>query len=154
MWQAVFAAVNLIALAGWLLLAFAPRRPLPMTTVLYLGAGLLCLIYTVILGLLVAGAADPVRDAGLPAAQLSNYSLQGIKDLFRSEGAVVLGWTHYLAFDLFIGLWIARDADAKGFSRLFQLPVLLLTFVAGPVGLLIWLVIRERAARRIGRMKP
>ena len=64
-----------------------------------------------------------------------------------SDGGIVLGWTHYLAFDLFVGLWIARDADAKGFSRLVQLPILVLTLMAGPSGLLIWLLVRERRAR-------
>jgi hypothetical protein len=44
-------------------------------------------------------------------------------------------------------LWISRDADAKGFSRLTQLPFLFMTFLAGPIGLLAWLVIRERRAR-------
>jgi hypothetical protein len=67
--------------------------------------------------------------------------------LFMSDGGIVLGWTHYLAFDLFVGLWISRDADAKGFSRLTQLPFLFMTFLAGPIGLLAWLVIRERRAR-------
>jgi hypothetical protein len=64
---------------------------------------------------------------------------------------VVLGWTHYLAFDLFIGQWIAKDADHKGFSRIAQAPVLLLTLFAGPIGLLIWLIIRERRARAAAR---
>jgi hypothetical protein len=59
----------------------------------------------------------------------------------------VIGWTHYLAFDLFTGLWIARDADNKGFSRVAQVPILFATLMAGPVGLLIWLVLREPAAR-------
>ncbi len=56
-----------------------------------------------------------------------------------------------LAFDLFAGLWIARDADAKGFSRLLQAPILLATFFAGPLGLFLWLAIRERRARAGGR---
>ena len=53
--------------------------------------------------------------------------------------------------DLFVGIWIARDADAKFFSRLLQAPILLLTFVAGPAGLLLWLIIREPMARSKGR---
>ena len=68
-----------------------------------------------------------------------------------SDGGIVLGWTHYLAFDLFVGLWIARDADAKGFSRLVQLPILFFTLMAGPIGLLLWLVIRERRARAVSK---
>ena len=60
-------------------------------------------------------------------------------------------WIHYLAFDLFVGLWIARDADAKGFSRFVQAPILLATFMAGPLGLFLWLAIREKRARAQGR---
>lgn len=63
----------------------------------------------------------------------------------------MIGWTHYLAFDLFIGQWIAKDADHKGFSRVTQAPILLLTLLAGPMGLLIWLLIRERRARASAR---
>ena len=100
--------------------------------------------------LLVGGIADPLRDAGAGAIDLTDYSVAGIKSLFRSDGAVVLGWTHYLAFDVFTGLWIARDADAKGFSRLFQAPFLIVTFLAGPIGLLGWLIVRERRAREGG----
>ena len=65
----------------------------------------------------------------------------------------MLGWTHYLAFDLFTGLWIARDADNKAFGRLVQAPVLVLTFLAGPLGLLIWLVLRERRARTMNQRR-
>ena len=49
--------------------------------------------------------------------------------------------------------WIARDADAKGVSRFIQAPILIATFMAGPLGLLIWLALREPAARRQGRFR-
>lgn len=151
MWQAIFGATNLVALAAWAILLFLPRRPFAMASVLYLGIALLCLVYSVLLVLLATGAVDPLRDAGAASPDLVDPSLAGIKALFRSDGAIVLGWTHYLAFDLFVGLWIARDADGKGFSRLAQAPVLLITFLAGPLGLLIWLAVRERRARASGR---
>jgi hypothetical protein len=76
-----------------------------------------------------------------------DYTLPSLRALFMSDGGIVLGWTHYLAFDLFIGQWIARDADNKGFHRLVQLPFLFLTLMAGPIGLLLWLIVRERRAR-------
>ena len=74
-------------------------------------------------------------------------TLAGVMKLFDSPGGATMGWIHYLAFDLFTGLWIARDADAKGFSRIVQFPFLFLTLMAGPVGLLTWLIVRERRAR-------
>ena len=50
-------------------------------------------------------------------------------------------WTHYLALDLFAGLWIAEDADARRIGRVVQAPVLLLTFLAGPAGLFLHLLL-------------
>lgn len=151
MWTTIFGLTNVVALVAWAILILLPRKPFAMASVLYLGIGLLCLTYVVVLVVLAIGAVDPIRDAGAPPVDLGDYSVAGIKSLFRSDGAIVLGWTHYLAFDLFVGLWIARDADAKGFSRIVQAPILLATFLAGPVGLFAWLTIRERRARALGR---
>jgi Domain of unknown function (DUF4281) len=149
MWAALFTATNLIAIAGWLLLIAVPRKPLTLTTILYMGVALLCLVYTVCFALLLTGSVDPAAQAG--AGEAGFGSITGVRAFFMSDAGVVIGWTHYLAFDLFTGLWIARDADNKGFGRLIQVPFLAATFIAGPVGLLAWLVLREPAARRQGR---
>ena len=102
----------------------------------------------VLLVSLIGRLVDPGAVAGAAPFVPSDYSIEGLRKLFMTDGGLVTGWTHYLAFDLFVGLWIARDADAKGFSRLVQAPILLLIFLAGPIGLVLWLVIRERRARR------
>jgi uncharacterized protein YhhL (DUF1145 family) len=147
-WQAIFGLANAIALIGWLLLLLAPRRPLTLSLVLYVAVGLLCLIYAVLLIALLGDMVDPVRAPGAERAALSDYSVRGLRAMFASDGAITVGWTHYLALDLFTGLWIARDADGKGVGRLLQAPVLLVTYMAGPLGLLIWLAAREPLARR------
>ena len=144
-WETLFSLTNILALGGWALLIFAPRAPLTFSAITYLGGGLLCLIYVVGLGGLLSGLIDP----GGPNVPLTDYSVAGLQaSMFKNPGGTVIGWTHYLAFDLFIGMWIARDADAKGFGRIWQAPILLLTFLVGPLGLLIWLALREPAARR------
>lgn len=150
MWDAVFSIINIIALLGWVTLIAMPRRETLLTLVLYAAVGLLCLIYAVLFAGLISGALDPIRQAGT-AGSLSEYTVDGLMQLFQSRGGIAVGWTHYLAFDLFVGLWIARDADHKRFSRWVQAPILLLTFFAGPLGLLIWIVVRERRARRGAR---
>ena len=150
-WASAWTFVNLVAVLGWAALILLPRRPAIHSLILYAGVGLLCLTYAIIVGLLIGRLADPGQVIGQPPANLSDYSIAGVRGLFGSDGGVVLGWTHYLAFDLFVGLWIGRDADHKGFSRLVQAPILLLTFLAGPLGLLIWLLIRERRARAAAR---
>jgi hypothetical protein len=149
MWAALFGLTNIVAIVGWVLLAAFPRKPLTHSAILFLCVALLCLIYTVCFALLVTGNVDPGR---LPGASEPGFtSIEGVRALFMSDAGVVIGWTHYLAFDLFTGLWVARDADAKGFGRLLQLPFLAATFIAGPIGLWFWLLLREPAARRLGR---
>lgn len=146
-WGALFAAANGWAVLMWLILIALPRGPFLQSLVFYTGVGLLCLAYVVLMGLLLGGAVDPASSADLGAA--SFFSIAGVRALFASDGGVTIGWIHYLALDLFAGLWIAKDADQKRFSRLVQVPVLLLTFIAGPAGLLVWFLIRERRARAL-----
>ena len=149
MWHGLFAFTNIWAVLAWLLLLVFPRRPLTHSAIMYLGVGLLGFIYTVTLLSVMGGLVDPVQAPGNGEAGFT--SIEGVRAFFGSDGGVVIGWTHYLAFDLFTGLWISRDADAKGFSRLFQTPFLVLTFLVGPVGLFSWLMVRERAARQAAR---
>jgi hypothetical protein len=147
-WNAWFGMVNLLALIAWVGLIFLPRWPALLSGVLYLGVGLLCLIYaTGLIGLLSGLIPNP--DGG--GADFT--SIAGVRSIFASDAGVTIGWTHYLAFDLFVGLWIARDGDAKNISRFIQAPILLATFMAGPLGLLVWLGIREPIARRQGRFR-
>ena len=148
MWDLAFSLANGLALVMWLGLILLPRWPALLAAVLYVGVGLMCLAYAAGLIGIVIGALDP---GGGAAGGMDFGSIEGVRAIFASDAGVTIGWIHYLAFDLFAGLWIARDADAKGYSRLIQAPVLLATFLAGPLGLLIWLAIREKRARAGGR---
>jgi len=136
-WGALFTLVHVVAFAAWALLLVGPRGLRTAAIILYLGVGILCLAYAA----MFIGQVNVMRPAHF-------MSIEGIRTLFSRDGGIVLGWTHYLALDLFTGQWIAKDADHKGFSRLAQAPLLFLTLLVGPIGLLIWLVIRERRARR------
>ncbi|MFW5634645.1 MAG: ABA4-like family protein [Erythrobacter sp.] len=145
-WSAIFNAVNLLALIAWVALILLPRWPALLSGVLYLGVGLLCLVYAVGMIGVVSGLIPNPEGGGADFT-----TIEGVQAIFATRAGVTIGWTHYLAFDLFVGLWIARDGDAKNVSRLVQAPILLATFMAGPLGLLIWLVVREPAARKTGR---
>jgi hypothetical protein len=61
-------------------------------------------------------------------------SLAGVRSLFQSDWLLLAGWLHYLAFDLFVGSWIARTVLESGMNRLLLVPILPLTFMFGPVG--------------------
>lgn len=146
-WNLVFSGVNLGALFAWAALILAPRWPALLSAILYLGIGGFCALYAVVFISVVSGLV-PAANEGADFT-----TIEGIRSIFSSDVGVVVGWTHYLAFDLFVGLWIARDADAKFFSRWLQAPILLATFLAGPIGLIVWLIIREPRARAKGRFQ-
>lgn len=147
-WNGLFGFTNIVTVIAWAMVLLGPRGPKTMALVLYLGVGLLCLCYAAIIVGLHLHWLDANRLPGTPPANFLDYNIAGLRNLFMSDGGVVLGWTHYLAFDLFVGQWVAKDADHKGFSRVVQVPILLLVFLVGPAGFLLWLLIRERRARR------
>ncbi len=111
------------------------------------GAILPALLAAAYLVLLAAGAgaaflAVEVQDADL-------FSLADLSALFQVPVVALAGWLHYLAFDLFVGAWIARDSRRMHLSLLLLAPVLLLTLVLGPVGLLFYILLRFMLAGRL-----
>lgn len=134
--EQIFSIVNIIAILGWLLIAILPRWK--YTRIVVLSGGipmLLALAYTVLI-LMFFGKAEGGFD-----------SLANVMKLFTNEWAMLAGWIHYLAFDLFVGSWEVRDSEEKGVSHLLVIPCLLLTFVFGPIGLLTYTIIRRFAAK-------
>ena len=69
--------------------------------------------------------------------------------LFKDPKAVLAGWIHYLAFDLFVGLWITQDAIKIGLNRWLLIPVQILTFMFGPVGFGMYWFIRRFKTKAI-----
>lgn len=145
-WDVIFSIANVWAMLMWLVLIALPRTAFSQAAVFYVGVGLLSFCYAALMALLLAGLVEPGAPAGA-TAEASFMSIAGVRALFASDGGVTIGWIHYLALDMFAGLWIAKDADQKGFSRWVQVPCLLLTFVAGPAGLFVWFLVREKRAR-------
>ena len=69
-------------------------------------------------------------------------SLAQVHALFSNDWLLLAGWVHYLAFDLFVGSWQVRDARKHHFPYLLVLPGLILTFLFGPIGFLLYCAIR------------
>ncbi len=62
--------------------------------------------------------------------------------LFATKGGATIGWIHYLAFDLFVGLWVARNADRHHYLRWIQIIILFFVLMVGPLGLTLYLLLR------------
>jgi len=82
-----------------------------------------------------------------------NFSLYlGIYDLanlFENEGFLILIWTHFLAINLFCGAWIVRDSQKYLMSKYFNFIPLIITYFIGPLGIIIYWIIRIFFAKKI-----
>jgi Domain of unknown function (DUF4281) len=127
----IFKLSSTLAMIAWLFLIIAPRWKWTGRVVVGFIITLLCIVYAYTL----AGTfkADDFK---------SFNSLSGVMQLFTNEKAVLAGWIHYLAFDLMVGLFILHDSLKNNISHFIIIPCLLLTFMLGPVGLLLYFVIR------------
>ena len=87
---------------------------------------------------------------GMRAAEGGGFgSISEVRALFANDAALAAGWLHYLAFDLFVGSWIAREGPDSGVPGLLLIPCFALTFLFGPAGLLLFLILRFAFSRRI-----
>ena len=137
--ERLFTAANTLALAGWVLLALAPRRRWAHWHVSGVAIpAALALAYVLLLA----------RHA--PGAEGGFSTLAGVRALFATDGVLLAGWLHFLAFDLFLGAWMCRRATAEALPLWRLYPALPLTFLAGPAGLLVFLALRAAPRRRAG----
>ena len=141
-----FAVANPLAAAGWLLLAVSLFVP---------AAG----VWRGRLRWLAGRALPLLLSAGYVAALVASWgsapgggfaSLQAVGLLFASPGVLLAGWLHYLAFDLLVGRWSVDDAQANAVPVGWVLPCLLLIFMFGPAGLLVYVLLRVRLRRTSG----
>lgn len=77
-----------------------------------------------------------------PSDFMKFSSLEGIMSLLGNKNAITAGWIHYLAFDLMTGNWIVCNARKLKIKFPYIIPSLLLTFMAGPLGFLIYIFTR------------
>lgn len=126
----LFDIAQTVAVIGWALLIFTPRWKSSQFLVKRLAVPfLLGLLYAYLLITNIFGS-----EGGFS-------SLEEIKKLFSNDALLLAGWVHYLAFDLLVGTWILKHSQKENIHHLWVVPCLLLTFMAGPVGVLIYVAI-------------
>lgn len=134
--EQLFSICNFIVLPGWLLLVAAPRW---RWTHRISAISLPLLLAAVYLTLVILYFSKSGGGFG---------SLAQVSKLFQNPYVLLAGWIHYLAFDLFTGSWLVRDAERLRIAHAFVVPCLLLTFLFGPIGLLTWFLIRTSLRRK------
>jgi len=135
--ETLFAICSAVVLPGWLLLLFAPHWQRVTQ--------------------LVAAVITPLLLAAIYAYLVLRYfgqsesgfgSLAEVGKLFQDPHALLAGWIHYLVFDLFIGSWQVRESRRLQISHFMVAPCLVLTFLFGPIGLLLFFILRAVTRRQ------
>jgi Domain of unknown function (DUF4281) len=129
---------NSLALAGWALLIFVPNW-----------RSVSRIISGVVIPVLLSVAYTGLVMGWWSRAQGGFGSLSDLAALFDIRALLLAGWLHYLAFDMLVGAWEVRAAKRQGMAHWTIIPALLLTFMFGPAGLLVFL--GQRTVWRRGR---
>ena len=132
--EQIFSLGNGLAVVCWVLVAVLPNRRWVTEVV----AGR-------VVPALFAVAYIAIVLTVFPRAQGSFSTLAGVSALFGNPWLLLAGWLHYLAFDLLIGAWEARDSVERGVPRWLLVPCLFLTLMFGPLG---WLAYVVASAKR------
>lgn len=129
----LFSLCNSIALIGWLILLTAsPFWKHTDKLLVGIVVTLLSIIYVWCIS------------QSFQADDIEKFStLDGLMSLFTNKMAVTAGWVHYLAFDMMTGIWIKNNSVKHGLKHMVIIPSLILTFMLGPTGLLLYLIIRS-----------
>jgi len=138
--ETAFQIANALALPQWLLMIFAPRwQPTQWLVRSYLIPVLLACLYAYFI---FSGKPLNVADFG---------TFDGVESLFANGGdsAVLAGWIHYLAFDLVAGGFVLQDAQSKNIPHGWIVIPLFFCFMLGPIGLLLYWIIRTVQLRKL-----
>ncbi|WP_299215538.1 ABA4-like family protein [uncultured Aquimarina sp.] len=128
----VFSFANMTAMPMWILMMLLPKWKVTRFLIEFkIVPLLLSVVYAIyiFLAMQIGGGMD-------------FGSLNSVMELFTEENAVLAGWVHYLAFDLLIGMWILDQNKKLGIHQLLIAPCLFATFMLGPIGFLLFTIIR------------
>ncbi|HIF92604.1 MAG: ABA4-like family protein [Myxococcales bacterium] len=137
--ETIFLICNSGVLPAWLLLAFAPNWSFTQR-----------LVHQIWIPILLGSVYLAVLVMSPTMSEEGGFStLDGVMMLFTSPSFALVGWVHYLVFDLFVGAWEVRDARRRSISHLFVVPCLVMTLMLGPIGLLAYLLLRFALTRAV-----
>lgn len=69
-------------------------------------------------------------------------TVDGVAAFLGSQYVALVAWIHLLTFDLFVGAWIVRDSKGLSIHPLIVAPCVILTYLFGPAGLFLYLLLR------------
>ena len=77
-------------------------------------------------------------------------SLDNLYTVFATESFLLVFWLHFLALNLFLGSWVSRDGVKYNMPRSSTSISLILIYFTGPLGLVLYWIIRIFYAKKLG----
>ncbi|HEX2033331.1 MAG TPA: ABA4-like family protein [Chloroflexota bacterium] len=131
--EALFSLSNVLIMPFWLLMIFASNWRWTRRIV---ASPLIAVPPAVIYAVVIV----PQLAAVFPA--LMRPQLATIAAVLGTPWGATAAWAHLVAFDLFVGRWIYLDSRSRDASPWTVGPILFLTLMVGPLGLLLYLLVR------------
>jgi hypothetical protein len=138
----LFTVANTVVLPFWLIMIALPRWPWAVRVIKspWIAAPT-ALLYAVALFSPSSGAAGSL--------DINSFStLNGVMGLLSNPQGAAAGWAHFLTFDLLVGRWAYLDALEPRIHPALMIVPLFFTLMLGPIGFLMYLVLRAIVRRR------
>jgi len=75
--------------------------------------------------------------------------LDDLNKIYSNESLRLIFWLHFLAINLFVGSWIARDTQRYMVPKILSTLCITITYFTGPLGIVIYWFVRIFYAKKI-----
>ena len=130
----------------WLLMIFAPRSPL---TRRFTNNYVIFIVLGVAYAVILANAAISLFTSAAQGGPAVDFvSLDGLTRMLVNPAFVLIVWLHMITMDLIGGHWLYHEAMRLNAPQLVSSICILLTFLVGPFGLMVFVLWRNLVRRQ------
>ena len=142
--EMVYLWLNLGVLPFWIVLAIFPKSQICKVFITSIfPIFILSLFYIYLLYVVYVDGYDFLQNFRL------YLGFDEISNLFENQSFLILFWIHFLAMNLFCGSWIVNDSQMFNMNKFLVSIPLLITYLIGPIGIVVYWIIRMLYAKRI-----
>lgn len=142
--EKIYFWTNFAVLPFWLMLIFIPGSKI---TQIFINSIILPAIFaTIYVYLIYQAVLEEIHLAELFNLYLS---LDNLYTLFSNEIFLLIFWLHFVILNLLLGSWASNESIKNNIPRALILTSLILIYLTGPVGLVMFWFIRIFYAKKI-----
>ncbi|MDC1224069.1 ABA4-like family protein [Pelagibacteraceae bacterium] len=142
--EMIYLWLNLGILPFWFVLIFFPQSQIcKVFTTSIFPVLVLALAYSYLLYLVYSDDYNLLQNFKL------YLGLNEVSNLFEDQSFLILFWVHFLAMNLFCGGWMVKDSQMFSMNKFLVALPLIITYLIGPIGLVVYWIIRIFYAKRI-----